>query len=237
LSNKEKNSISAGIKDIKAALRVRNFADDNNLSDYGLYFYADITNAINDIDDVLSNLAVRNIILYAFELLYEGSARFAENAIDYAGQNCTGDNNCIQHIKTATNELGKAMREYEKGNYINVFNHLTNSWKHAQFALGTKLKKTGETLPGIPNEFSIDQNYPNPFNPSTRINYQVPELSAVSIKVYDILGNLVTTLVDEVLEPGYYNVEWNADKLSSGVYFYSMKSGSYTSTKKLLLLK
>jgi len=104
--------------------------------------------------------------------------------------------------------------------------------------MGSKLRKeTAESNNTLPSEYGLDQNYPNPFNPSTEIRYQLPEDNHVKLQVYDILGNLVTTLVDQQMEAGYHNVIWNANRLASGVYFYTLRSGSYVSTKKLMLLK
>jgi hypothetical protein len=97
--------------------------------------------------------------------------------------------------------------------------------------------KVDETKGKLPTEFSLSQNYPNPFNPSTTINYQLPTFSFVSLKVYDILGREVATLVNEEKKAGYYSVEFNANKLSSGIYFYRMQAGKYVETKKLLLMK
>jgi hypothetical protein len=90
---------------------------------------------------------------------------------------------------------------------------------------------------GIPANFELGQNYPNPFNPSTTISYSIPKSALVIIKVYDILGRQVTTLVNEEKNAGNYNVEFNAGALASGVYFYRMQTGSFIQTKKLLLLK
>ena len=106
-------------------------------------------------------------------------------------------------------------------------------------ALGVNLKKQNaeQETNAIPTVYGLAQNYPNPFNPSTTINYQIPEKNRVSLRIYDILGNLVTTLVDQEMEAGYYNLEWNASNLASGVYIYRMISGTYTSTKKLILMK
>jgi len=89
----------------------------------------------------------------------------------------------------------------------------------------------------LANEFYLAQNYPNPFNPTTSIEYQVASIEKVSIKVYDILGREITTLVNEVKSPGIYEVKFDASNLSSGVYFYQLNAGSKTATKKLLLLK
>jgi len=87
------------------------------------------------------------------------------------------------------------------------------------------------------NSFSLSQNYPNPFNPSTIIKYTLGSRQYATLKVYDVLGNEVATLVNEELPPGEYEVEYNVSNLSSGIYFYRLNAGSYSSTKKMLLLK
>ncbi|MFN3871709.1 MAG: T9SS type A sorting domain-containing protein [Ignavibacterium sp.] len=93
----------------------------------------------------------------------------------------------------------------------------------------------------IPTEFSLNQNYPNPFNPSTKIKFSIPnvgsELAQTVLKVYDILGNEVATLVNEERPAGVYEVEFNASQLSSGIYFYKLSSGSFTEIKKMTLIK
>ncbi len=90
---------------------------------------------------------------------------------------------------------------------------------------------------GIPESFSLFQNYPNPFNPSTTISYSIPEDGHVTLKVYDVLGNEVASLVDEQKQSGSFDVHFNASDLSSGVYYYQLKTGEFTSTKKLVLMK
>ncbi len=90
---------------------------------------------------------------------------------------------------------------------------------------------------GLPKQFALQQNYPNPFNPTTVINYQLPVASNVSLKVYDVLGKEVMTLVNGRQEAGDYNVSLNAASLSSGVYFYRLQSGSFVETKKMMLVK
>ena len=89
----------------------------------------------------------------------------------------------------------------------------------------------------IPKVFELSQNYPNPFNPVTRINYSVPKQSLVNLRVFDILGREVVTLVNEQLKPGYYSVDFNGENLASGVYFYRMEAGSFVNVKRLLLIK
>ena len=89
----------------------------------------------------------------------------------------------------------------------------------------------------IPSKFNLDQNYPNPFNPSTRISYQLPTLSKVVLKVYDILGREVTTLVNREQNAGNYKIIFNSSNLSSGIYFYRIVSGVFTQTKKMMVIK
>jgi hypothetical protein len=101
-----------------------------------------------------------------------------------------------------------------------------------------------------PTEFSLEQNYPNPFNPTTKIKYTIPSVTLnvpvampskgdilVSLKVFDVLGNEVATLVSQPQQPGTYEVEFNADKLSSGVYYYQLRYSSFVETKKMILLR
>ena len=89
----------------------------------------------------------------------------------------------------------------------------------------------------LPIEFDLEQNYPNPFNPITTISYYLPNASKVSLKVYDILGNEVSILVDEFQGPGKYNIDFKAKNLTSGVYFYCLQAGEFSDTRKMILIK
>jgi len=89
----------------------------------------------------------------------------------------------------------------------------------------------------IPKELALSQNFPNPFNPTTAISYQLPTYNHVKLRVYDLLGREVATLVDEEKSPGSYKVTFNAQNLTSGIYFYQLKSGADVLTKKFILLK
>jgi hypothetical protein len=89
----------------------------------------------------------------------------------------------------------------------------------------------------IPERFVLEQNYPNPFNPVTEINYQLPKSGMVTLKIYDILGKETATLVNEVKDAGQYRVTFDASKYSSGIYFYTLRSGEAVETKRMLLLK
>ena len=104
--------------------------------------------------------------------------------------------------------------------------------------LTSGIRQIGNEIPG---KYELGQNYPNPFNPVTKIKFDIPNgqwtTINVQLKIYDILGREVTTLVNEKLSPGTYNVEWNASDYASGIYFYQLKSGDFLQTKKLILLK
>jgi hypothetical protein len=89
----------------------------------------------------------------------------------------------------------------------------------------------------IPVSYKLEQNYPNPFNPSTILRFSVPQKSMVSLKIYDITGREVRTLVNEELAAGTFNVSFDASKLTSGVYFYTLRSNDFVSTKKMMLIK
>ncbi|OQY72996.1 MAG: hypothetical protein B6D44_08765 [Ignavibacteriales bacterium UTCHB2] len=93
----------------------------------------------------------------------------------------------------------------------------------------------------IPSDFHLEQNYPNPFNPNTKIRWQSPIDSWQTLKIYDVLGNEVAILVNEYSPAGNYEVEFqssvNGHQLASGIYFYKLQAGSYSQTKKMILLR
>ncbi len=117
-----------------------------------------------------------------------------------------------------------------------------NAWlEHPTYGI---FKSKNKILTGIKNQellsykvFSLSQNYPNPFNPTTTIRYQIPHAGFVSLKIYDVLGKETAALVNEEKPAGEYNVTFDGSNLSSGVYFYQLKSGSFVETKKLILMK
>ncbi|MCX6166044.1 MAG: T9SS type A sorting domain-containing protein [Ignavibacteriae bacterium] len=88
-----------------------------------------------------------------------------------------------------------------------------------------------------PTKYSLSQNYPNPFNPVTKIEYSIPKSGFVSLKIFDILGREVSALINEYKNAGYYNIDFNASELSSGVYYYKFESGDYNEVKKMTIIK
>ncbi len=139
-----------------------------------------------------------------------------------------------------------SINEYDRSeaysiNLINTDKFINNYRAYKIYGFSVRCLKdvfseVGENL-SKPNSFSLAQNYPNPFNPTTTINYSIPESNIVTIKVYDVLGTEITTLVNGFKNPGSYEISFDASKLSSGTYFYELKSGSFAETKKLLLIK
>ena len=94
-----------------------------------------------------------------------------------------------------------------------------------------------EVVIGLPVSYGLSQNYPNPFNPSTKIEFQIPTDGSVSVKIFDMSGKEVSSLLNEFKSAGYYSINFNASALSSGTYFYTITSSSFTATKKMVLMK
>jgi len=107
-------------------------------------------------------------------------------------------------------------------------------WRRPLWEMVTSVENPSTTLP---TQFTLYQNYPNPFNPSTKIKYSVPQSSNVLLKIFDVVGKEVATLINEEKPAGNYEVEFNASNLSSGIYFYRLRSGKFVETKKMILQK
>ena len=89
----------------------------------------------------------------------------------------------------------------------------------------------------IQTKYDLAQNYPNPFNPTTNVRFSMCNVQFVTLKIFDMLGREVATLVNEELAPGSYSVDWNASQFSSGIYFYTLTAGDYKETKRMTLIK
>ena len=121
------------------------------------------------------------------------------------------------------------------GTYIvNAGHNSPLKWDSASVSI--TVTDVGEN-PSNPSAFKLYDNYPNPFNPSTTLRYSIPEASFTSVKIYDALGNEVSSLVNETKPAGTYEVEFNASDLSSGIYYYTLNAVSFSETKKMILMK
>lgn len=121
------------------------------------------------------------------------------------------------------------------GNYtVNAGHAGPLRWDSASISI--TVTDVGEN-PSNPIVYKLYDNYPNPFNPSTILRYSIPEASFTTIKIFDALGNEVSSLVNETKTAGTYEVEFNATDLSSGIYYYTLQAGSFTQTKKMILIK
>lgn len=137
-------------------------------------------------------------------------------------------------VSNSNNNIVSTVGESFIGKSSNTINqNQLGFWYAYQQIIITEVENE-ETIPIV---FKLEQNYPNPFNPSTKIKFAVPEKSNVLIKVYDILGSEVTTLVNEEMDAGWYENNFNAAGLSSGVYLFRMEAGNYVNTKKMILLR
>ncbi|MFA5405607.1 MAG: T9SS type A sorting domain-containing protein [Ignavibacteria bacterium] len=119
-----------------------------------------------------------------------------------------------------------------KGNNLMDLKNLSSVARNKYNSVG--VKQISELLP---KKYELMQNYPNPFNPATNIKFAIPENDYVNIRIYDILGREIMTLVNEKLNPGYYEFNFNGASLSSGLYFYRMTTNKYSDIKRMILVK
>jgi len=103
-----------------------------------------------------------------------------------------------------------------------------------RYSAVTGISHNGNEIPAV---YTLGQNYPNPFNPNTKIEFSIPKDGFVSLKVYDVLGREVASIIDKDFKAGSYTVDYDAAKLSTGIYFYTLTSGNFIETKKMILVK
>ena len=116
----------------------------------------------------------------------------------------------------------------------NILNNTSYSNKYFYIATGTSIDNDNNKIIG---DYYLEQNYPNPFNPITQITFALPKASIVELKVFDILGQEISTLIKEEKSTGIYKINFNGSNLPSGVYFYRLQAGDFVETKKMILLK
>ena len=159
------------------------------------------------------------------------------NIVNYAVSDQNGTYRVEGLLPGNYSVLSDKMYYINQSNHSVVIDYNTNMFKTLAFIMSfDNLTGVGNDLE-TPSSFSLHQNYPNPFNPTTTISFSVSELRNVSLKIYDILGKEVSTLVNENLAPGSYSVTFNASSLPSGMYFYKLQAGDFTSVKKMTLIK
>jgi hypothetical protein len=141
--------------------------------------------------------------------------------------------NCVEFPLTVSVEGISIKLTDESGGLLNLN---LKPGESSTITVGTfqKLMVSGESMP---LQYSLEQNYPNPFNPTTNIKYSIPDVSDVTMIIYDVLGNEIEIIVNENQQPGSYEVKWDASNISSGIYFYQLKTKDFVDTKKMIVLK
>jgi tetratricopeptide (TPR) repeat protein len=142
----------------------------------------------------------------------------------------------VKDESSAKQQLSELLDKYKSGDDIEMIKNFVDHSVSSPGNLFKALPKNGEVSLTI-TEYSLSANYPNPFNPVTSIDYQIPKDGMVTLKVYDMLGREVQTLVNDYKTTGRYSVEFNAGDFSSGMYIYRMASGEYAAVKKMLMIK
>ncbi|MEJ2616314.1 MAG: T9SS type A sorting domain-containing protein [Ignavibacteriaceae bacterium] len=190
--------------------------EDQNISDPYKQLFVDYRPGINK--GQTFDLKIKNTTKQTVNLVADGTDKFANYEVYLLDKNL----NQFYNLKEQSEiELSPVHKNYNYQLLIGIESYINN------------IKKGN-----VPTEYAIYQNYPNPFNPVTLIRYQIPNKNIfVELKVFNILGKEIKTLVNEIQDPGIHEVEFNASDLSSGVYFYTLKAGSYSATRKMILLK
>jgi photosystem II stability/assembly factor-like uncharacterized protein len=174
---------------------------------------------------------------------------FRDNSFGWAvGRNAAY--NGVLLISTNGGDKWEVIVDNLPGQLNSIFIRENYGWAAGELGLVLKTTDAGTTWVDdknnkiYPAEFELEQNYPNPFNPTTNFEFRIANLPAgkagfglVTLKVYDVLGNEITTLVNEEKSAGEYKIEFDGSKLPSGIYFYKLQSGNYSSTKKMILIK
>ena len=170
--------------------------------------------------------AETNQLISVFDdVTYNYENKLPYNSIQYAvNTSGIGNNRTVKLVLAIIDNIGCT---YSVANLIDASTIIPKAVRQ-EVGLGEKYNVT---------EYDLFQNYPNPFNPSTTIRYQIPEDGLVTLKIYDILGREVKTLVNEVKTKGRYEVTFDASSLASGLYIYEITSGSYKASKKMTLIK
>ena len=153
--------------------------------------------------------------------------------LDWYSLNWVNDTKYSYTYDVNNNMIEELRQDWDGSNWVNTYRD-TYSYRY----LPTDVSEFTSEV----NAYGLSNNYPNPFNPSTVISYQLPVSGDVTLKVFDVLGNEIATLLDEYKPAGNYEIEFNVAQISrpeiaSGIYFYQLKAGDFIETKKMILLK
>jgi len=251
---KIRNAVKEAIKHIDKSLETELWVDLNHLSDKGEDVFHEEKDAVEELTDKKFAGQFKIDALAAIKFLVTADQKLAQIAINEVV--CNGDHQCESDLQKANNEMAKASIAIGKANFVDAIERYKNAWEKVSnkndheddedgndslIDSGTKGNTLSETII-VPNDFQIAQNFPNPFNPSTVIKFGLPQSSFVTIKIYDMLGKEVRTLVNGERNSGFYNIQWNGDndfgsKVSSGTYIYRIQAGSFIQTRKMILMK
>ena len=151
----------------------------------------------------------------------------------YTDLNAYGE--CFGSLWGDVNRIRYKIKAVDKTNWASVYSDFVSIT--TEFLNRRGGGESPEFTPELPKQFNLSQNYPNPFNPTTKINFALPKQGFVTLKIYDITGREVKTLVNEFKQSGYYSIDFNGSYLASGVYFYRIQSNDFVMTKRMVLIK
>lgn len=187
------------------------------------------------------NAAVIGIVKDAVRGVIGGASIFALDANNelagYAFSDEAG-NFVLSGLVPGTYKVMANAAGYNDSRVFNItLDYISQTSANLSFIIEPFGVTSNEDKSSVVSNFDLKQNYPNPFNPSTSISFSIPQQEKVTLKIYNVLGNVVATLVDDVKPAGSYTINFDGSQLSSGVYFYKLETGSYSATKKLTLMK
>ncbi|GEM_PF-4453225 len=232
-------AISRATEDINQSLEPRLWVGENNLSEDGEIVFEKEKHAAHELEKILFGCRAQQDILLAIRRLISADSILALTALQEARAVCS-TSECQELIDQAISEIDKAENKLAKEQYTSVIESYKKAWSNAQEAMEEELESVGEGLnarSGIPTKYVVEQNYPNPFNPSTTIRYTLPEMSHVTLKLYNLLGQEIKTLVNQVQDAGYKSITFEISGLSTGIYYYRLEAKNFVETKKLIIAK
>lgn len=222
------------LNDLNTNLVTNSFnVNDNSILLYSVFY------GLNDSSIVSSSLTNSDIVNFRIELIddqnhqilgvFDNVIQTKQNLVEY-------ENKSYQVDLEGIGNKSVRLRLVVENNFTSEYS-LSNVFSFNQALGKTALEKVNWDEITKVKEYALEQNFPNPFNPSTKIKFQIPNDGYVTLKVYDILGNEIATLLNEEKPQGKYELNFNASSLASGVYIYKLQAGDFVSSKKMILLK